>query len=142
MAKRRTRNKKNNTSPNIPDSVMERARQQIGADDNDTEDAITETESDLAVISAEAQREAEKRSERAVKRASRRRQTASVSDKKKRNEVSPELVADMLANPTINVTEDQLRNQYGYVIADLRNMGVLAAILFMVLLALGFLQTL
>jgi hypothetical protein len=38
-------------------------------------------------------------------------------------------IRNRLANPTRMVTEAQLKSEYGYVINDLRSMGVLAAIL-------------
>ena len=43
----------------------------------------------------------------------------------------------MLANPTKFVTEDELRGQYNYVLADLRNMGILAAALLVALIVIA-----
>ena len=43
-------------------------------------------------------------------------------------------MAELLANPTKVVTEEDLRADYGFVIKDLRNMGVLAAGLFIALI--------
>lgn len=46
-------------------------------------------------------------------------------------------IEDLLEHPTKTVTETQLRADYGYVLADLRNMGVLAAGLFIFLIVLA-----
>ena len=46
-------------------------------------------------------------------------------------------IADLLANPTKVVTEDDLRADYGFVIKDLRNMGILAAGLFVALIVVS-----
>ncbi len=43
----------------------------------------------------------------------------------------------MLANPSVEVTEEQLREEYSFVLSDLRNMGILAAALFVVLVLLA-----
>ncbi len=51
--------------------------------------------------------------------------------------MSPDVVADILAHPTKIVTEDELRAQYGFVIADLRNMGLLALGLMVALVVLA-----
>ena len=40
--------------------------------------------------------------------------------------------------PTKVVTEDDLRADYGFVIRDLRNMGILAAALFVALICAAF----
>jgi hypothetical protein len=46
-------------------------------------------------------------------------------------------IEDILAHPTKTVTEAELHAQYGYVLADLRNMGALAAALFVLLVVLA-----
>lgn len=52
-------------------------------------------------------------------------------------ELPPELVNEMLLNPTKVVTEDQLRNEYGYVLADIRSMALLAAGLVVLLVVMA-----
>ena len=42
-------------------------------------------------------------------------------------------IAERLANPVRQVSEAQLRAQYGYVIVDLRSMGLLALALFVLM---------
>ncbi len=49
----------------------------------------------------------------------------------------PDVVANMLENPTITVTEDQLRSEYSYVISDLRSMAILAVGLIVLLAILA-----
>ncbi len=49
-----------------------------------------------------------------------------------------EVINELLANPTKVVTEDDLRRDYSYVIADLRSMALLAAALVVLLVALAF----
>ena len=46
----------------------------------------------------------------------------------------PAEVAELLANPTRQVTTDELRQQYSYVIADLGSMGLLTALLFVAMI--------
>lgn len=54
-------------------------------------------------------------------------------------ELTQEEIAERLANPVRRVTEAQLREQYGYVAADLRSMGLLAAGLFILMIAAALL---
>jgi hypothetical protein len=41
--------------------------------------------------------------------------------------LSHDQVVELLNNPTKTVTEAELRDQYGYVLADLKSMGILTA---------------
>ncbi len=54
------------------------------------------------------------------------------------NEMTAEEVAQRLAAPTRDVSVEELQKQYYYVVNDLRSMGILAFILVIVLLVLGF----
>lgn len=47
------------------------------------------------------------------------------------------MIEELLAHPTKTVSEAELHAQYGYVLRDLRNMGVLAAALFATLIVLA-----
>lgn len=51
--------------------------------------------------------------------------------------LSSAVVEERLAYPTKFVSEAELRHDYSYVLRDLRNMGLLAAALFLVLIALA-----
>jgi hypothetical protein len=57
-------------------------------------------------------------------------------------ELSAGETEELLANPTKIVTETELHTQYGYVLADIRNMGLLAGALFgmLIVLALFFVR--
>ena len=63
-----------------------------------------------------------------------RLQAAQLERRKDEGALEAEYIADLLANPTKVVTEDDLRADYGFVIKDLRNMGILAAGLFIALI--------
>jgi len=119
MAKR-TRKK-----PNIPQVALEQARQ----------DSPDESGSDkTAPVAAAPKTPAE------VKHNPRRRRRelqAAQLNKRKAEGLDPAYVADRLANPTKIVTEDQLKEDYGFVIQDLRNMGLLAGVLFIALIGMS-----
>ena len=55
----------------------------------------------------------------------------------KENELTQEKIRELLHNPTRFVSEAELRQTYNHVIVDLRNMGLLAAGLIVVLVALA-----
>ena len=57
--------------------------------------------------------------------------------RKEEGTLDGETVAELLANPTKVVSEEQLRAEYGFVIKDLRHMGILAAALFAALVAVS-----
>lgn len=120
--------KKRSSAPNISAETLERARQQVSG--------VVEEKS-----ANELRSEAERRAERAARRAA-RRQKADPDAPRKPKGLSAQAVAELLANPTHEVSEDAMRTQYSYVVADLRSMGILAAVLVVVLLLLGYVQTL
>lgn len=66
-----------------------------------------------------------------------RKGTASPRREKRSEGYSAEVIAELLENPTITVTEEELRRDYSYVLADLRSMGVLAAALIVTLVLLA-----
>ena len=113
MAKRRRR------KPNISQTVLDQARQ--GAADTGAPDSAAQP--DAAPTSAKP---APPRRRRAL-------QAAQLERRKDAGALDGEYVAELLANPTKVVTEDDLRADYGFVIRDLRNMGILAAGLFIAL---------
>ncbi len=118
MSKRRNRK----STQNIPQDILERARQQIA------QDAAKSAEVETPVTAPER--------EQPYRARPRRReglQPARLGEKQV-NLSDPNTVQKMLANPTKVVTEDQLRQEYSYVLADLKNMGLLAAGLVVALL--------
>jgi hypothetical protein len=128
VAKRR-----NSSSPNIPEETLRRAREQA-QDGNETEQP---RQANYTYSKSRAERRADLRA--AESGAPRRRIQTDESGRRTRRveEITPEYVAQMLANPTKVVTEEQLHQQYGYVLADLRNMFILAGALFAALIVLA-----
>ncbi len=121
MAKRRRK------KPNLPQSVIEDARQDAIADSPNAPAEAKETAEKLATESQSKSR-----------RSRRRDIQAATLEKRKGSDALPaEYVAEMLANPTKIVTEEDLRADYGFVIKDLRNMGILAAVLFVFLIGVS-----
>lgn len=112
MAKRRRR------KPNISQTVLDQARQGVA----ETGAVDTRPEQDAPADAAKAP----PRRRRAL-------QAAQLERRKDAGTLDGEYVAELLANPTKVVTEDDLRADYGFVIRDLRNMGILAAGLFIAL---------
>ena len=111
MAKRRRR------KPNISQAALEQARQGSAAPAS----ATPATQADAPAPSHRPRRR------RAL-------QSAQLERRKDQGGLDAEYVAELLANPTKVVSEDDLRADYGFVIRDLRNMGMLAAALFIVLI--------
>lgn len=119
MAKRRRR------KPNISQAVLEQARQ--GAvDGGSPADPAPEASAPEAAQAAAPPKQLPRR-RRAL-------QAAQLERRKDEGTLDAEYVAELLANPTKVVSEDDLRADYGFVIRDLRNMGVLAAALFIALI--------
>lgn len=65
------------------------------------------------------------------------RARADLERKKSRGELDMQTISEALANPTKFPTEEALHAQYGFVLRDLRNMGGLALILVVVLVAIS-----
>ena len=112
MAKRRRK------KPNISQTVLDQARQ--GVAESSAPDAAPEQDAPSSATKAPPRRR------RAL-------QSAQLERRKDAGTLDGEYVAELLANPTKVVTEDDLRADYGFVIRDLRNMGILAAGLFIAL---------
>ena len=118
MAKRRRR------KPNISQAVLDQARQGA-ADEGSAVDSPAGASSTAAATTASKQPQ---RRRRAL-------QSAQLERRKDEGALDAEYVAELLTNPTKVVTEDDLRADYGFVIKDLRNMGILAACLFIALVS-------
>ncbi len=154
MAKKRRKGKK----PNLPQATIDRARRQAGVDEDDIQDDIEET------VDAQADEEIEdvedeateshsggnsRRAERAAERARRRARAARSRDavrvssmgpsrrKNKDDDLDNSMMAQLLANPTKIVSQEQLQEEYGYVLRDLRNMFILAIVLMVALVLLA-----
>lgn len=122
MSRRKNRGK--SKSPNIPEETLERARRQARGEDVDAPYVSNEEETEaLNTVSTPSLSSSAART--------RRKQTKSVE------ELTPEEVRYLLHNPTKTVDEETLHQEYGYVLQDLRNMGVLAVLSFVVLIGLA-----
>ena len=116
MAKRRRR------KPNISQAVLDQARQGVLNDGEREAEPTPE-----AAPATTGTPKAPPRRRRAL-------QAAQLERRKDEGALDAEYVAELLANPTKVVSEDDLRADYGFVIRDLRNMGILAAALFIALI--------
>ena len=133
MSKRRTRERQ----PNIPTDALQRAREQAGL--------LTPAETDIPaapVAEVEAPVEAAQRftpTASAGSVATRRRKvgSAQLDSAKRRGQTDQDKIKYMLENPTKIVTEEELRKEYSHVLVDLRNMGLLAAVLIGILVILA-----
>ena len=61
----------------------------------------------------------------------------SASERASIPELPQDVVTELLMNPTKVVTEEQLRSEYGYVLADIRSMGILTGSLIVLLILLA-----
>ncbi|MDE2775245.1 MAG: hypothetical protein OXI77_04805 [Chloroflexota bacterium] len=120
MAKRRRK------KPNISQTVLDQARQGVIDEGGAAAPAADSSASAPAAPTAAAPKLPPRR-RRAL-------QAAQLERRKDEGALEAEYIADLLANPTKVVTEDDLRADYGFVIKDLRNMGILAAGLFIALI--------
>ena len=120
MAKRRRR------KPNISKTALDQARSAAPAP------APASDESEAPAKPAPTARPAPATASRSRRR--RALQSAQLEQRRDKGSVDADYVAELLANPTKVVTEDDLRADYGFVIRDLRNMGILAAALFVALI--------
>ncbi|MCU0511920.1 MAG: hypothetical protein MUE40_05040 [Anaerolineae bacterium] len=121
--------RKRSKQPNLPEATLQRAREQAGLTDEidgADDDDVAEVAPPPAAAPA---RPAENAAVARPARSSRQVSAARLERSKKRGEVDAELMEYMLEHPNKTVTEDELRAQYGHVLVDLRNMGLLAAVL-------------
>ena len=128
MSKRKNRNQ----SPNIPQSTLDRARQQLG---QTTDEQPVAAAPEVKVEKAEpvvAARPAVERRPRPARTGT--GTPRSSSRKEEKHDMA--YIRQRLANPTRIVTEAQLKQEYGYVLTDLRTMGILATILVIALIVI------
>lgn len=128
MSKRRNRK----GTPNIPQDMLERARQQIaqqeaaGAETGESAEEVSVESGAPTPSAAEAGRAERTQPPRSRPRRREGIQPARLGEKKI-DPNDPETVRQLLTNPTKLVTEDELRQEYGYVLSDLKSMAILAA---------------
>lgn len=131
-----SKRKKRNSKPNLPQATLDRARQQSG----EGEDAPLAAEATQSKQEKNKDKRGEKQRESRSENRGNRRVKPDVmqySQRKKKGALDKETIKNALANPTIFVSAEQLRDEYGYVISDLRSMGLLAGVLMVFLVALA-----
>lgn len=128
MTKRRRKKNK----PNIPQATLERAREQAGVT-SDEEDVVEEQPEAVAVAISKPTNDAPAKPRRRRSRVS----PAQLDKAKQKGDINQNMMIELLVNPTIEVTEEQLHQEYSYVLKDLRNMGLLAAALLVLLIGLA-----
>ena len=140
MSKRKNRK----SSPNIPQATLDRARQQISGESpaqiaEPVEEAPVKAEAAPVVAPAPAapKTTTTRSSATRSRSSSSRRATSAQSRSGRKDQLDTEIIKNRLEHPTRMVTEDQLREEYGYVIRDLRQIAIIAIamIAFMVILA-------
>lgn len=132
--------KKANTSgQRLNRELLERARQQareIEAEEEDDSEEVAPVASVIGDQPVNVRRPAAGTQRRSVSTAKRLRER---NEEVRRSALTAEDISQMMANPTKVVTEAELRAQYGFVLHDLRSMGLLAAASFLILIALAVL---
>jgi len=149
MAKRKKRNSK---KPNLPEATLKRARAQARGeeyvpeevediDDEPLDEEAEEDEEEEAVAAGGRRRERRHRRRDSGANSRRRSGPSAVQYSRRNNDESDGLdnaaLGNLLARPTKFVSEEELKEEYGYVVADVRNMFILAAALFVLLVVLA-----
>ena len=132
MSKRKNRNQ----SPNIPQSTLDRARQQLGQTEEPVAAAPEAKVEKAAPVVEKAAPAVAARP--AVERRPRPARSGTSAPRTSRKEEKHDMAysRQRLANPTRIVTEADLKAEYGYVITDLRAMGILATVLVIALIVI------
>lgn len=138
MSKRKNRT----SSPNIPQSTLDRARQQISGDAPivpaaPVEEAAVEATVESVTLTNPPPRIATVRSSTSNRVRSNRRTQPAQARGGRKEAMGTDVVRNRLLHPTRVVTENQLRQEYGFVMRDLRMIGFIsiAMIVLMVVVA-------
>jgi hypothetical protein len=126
--------KRRNKKANLPNEVLARARKQAGIEEPEPETEADET-TENEVIADKVNTAAASLNERAARR--RKLSPVQLERSRKRGELDADTVRELLENPTMVVSEAQLRKEYQHVLVDLRNMGLLAVVLMGLLVVLA-----
>lgn len=136
MSKRRERG-----SQRLNRELLDRARRQAaaieGEDTAEAQDEPEAAETPEASVEAAAPRRSSS-GDVLTRRPSTAKRLRARNESVRRKSLTAYEIADLLHNPTKTVSEEELHAQYGFVLADLRSMGLLAAASFGVLLLLAF----
>lgn len=137
MSKRKNRK---SGAPNLPQETLNRARQDAGlatpegaerAEERDVPEPVEEVLHTPVVVSLPEVSQRRSEMPAATSKRKPRRKQLNYED------MTPEDVAYALEHPTMIVSEGELRSQYSYVLADLRSMAILAAVLFIALIVIA-----
>lgn len=129
MSKRRRK------KPNLPQETLDKAREEAGlpleSDEEEAEEVeVVEAPASKATPASLQASASQRRRKRAVG-------AAQLDKRKAEGKLNSNYIADMLEHPTKVVSEEELHQEYGFVLKDLRNMGLLAASLFIVLIVMA-----
>lgn len=139
MSKRRKKGNK----PNIPQATLDRARQQAGLPVEEPveeiEEVVEEVEAEPVKAQAAPKTPNKSKSTRPARRTRARSSSGVQLDtrKKRRGELDTSQVEDAMAHPTVFPTNEDLQAEYGFVLRDLRNMFLLAAVLMVALVLMA-----
>lgn len=150
MSKRKNRE----GAPNLPQETLERARRQAAIDRGELpaepapapepvreaapKPVATTTTKATAANPYRTVPARQRRAVSSVRSADRRARGNQLAGTRSRSsELDAETISDLLDNPTIVVTEAELKAEYGFIVADLRNMFLLAAALMVLLVVLA-----
>jgi hypothetical protein len=148
--------KKRSGSPNLPQESLDQAAQDVQptADDPEAPKAVARpaaTPLNPRPVRVRASASA-RRAEAAAQAASRgdysmygydpverrEREIARIKrEKEKKGQLDLSVMRERLANPTRNVTTEELANEYGYVVRDLRSIALLSGGLILLLIVLA-----
>jgi hypothetical protein len=150
MSKRKNRTRK----PNLPKATLDRARLQAEGVDVDEmaleqqeeeevqAEEVAEAEpqpapAETAAAPAPVARRTPRREDRGARRRGARTPGMTYNQRKNKDELDHETIRRLLINPTKEVTEEELRADYGYVLNDIRNMLILTVFMVTLMVVLG-----
>jgi hypothetical protein len=145
MSKRKNRS----SAPNIPQATLDRARQQITgsaeptpapAEPVETVAAEAKSEPVAKVAPSASSRVAAQRaasSSRGRTTSGRRVQSAQAKSGGRRDQLDSQLVKNRLLHPTKTVSEAELRQEYGYVVKDLRTIAIISITMIAIMVVLA-----
>jgi len=133
MSKRKNRK----SAPNLPKAALERARAQARGEEYVPPEPVVEEEIPEEEVEEEA--ETSDRADRRSERRSRRRTTPAQYSKRRSDgePLTSDALESALARPTKFVSEEELHEEYGHVVTDIRNMFILAVALMLLLVVLA-----
>ncbi len=126
MARRKTNR---NSTPNIPQETLERARQQLGVTPPPPAEEAQEAPVQAVARVVETLPPPASTRRRKPTTSSQRITQSQFEKAKQRGELDFETIQEHLNNPTKFTTPEEMRKDYTTVVKDLRDMGLLAAVL-------------